>query len=135
MRVRSTLITLLILAVAALAGCKKNIQNKEAVKQAVLEHLSKRSDLQVGQMDIDVTNVAFRENEADATISFKPKGVEGGGMEMTYALERKGNIWTVKPKAASSGMGHGMVSPEPGPAPGAMPPGHPPAAAPPAQKK
>jgi hypothetical protein len=134
MRVRNTLITLAVLSLATLAGCKKNIQNKDAVKQAVLEHLSKRSDLQVGQMEVEVTNVTFRENEADAVISFKPKGVEGGGMEMRYALERKGSVWAVKAKADSGGAGHGAVTPEPAGGAGAMPPGHGPAAAPPGGK-
>ncbi len=117
---------------ALLVGCSKNIQTNEAVKAAVMKHLSQNSGLNVASMDIEVTAVTFKDNEADATVGFKPKG--GGaasGMSMRYALEKKGGEWVVK-KKADSGMGHGGAMPgaTPGTMPempaGAMPPNHPP---------
>ena len=108
-------------------GCNRGIQNEDAVKQGVVDHLSSRTDLNMSQMQVVVTAVSFRENEADATVSFRPKG--GGassGIEMKYTLERKDNRWVVKGKASSP---HGQMPP-PGmqnPVPGqSMPPGHPP---------
>lgn len=92
---------LLIGATIALTGCAKNIQNNEAVRQGVVNHLSKRTDLAVASMDIQVSSVSFRGNEADAMVSFKPKNMEGEGMQMRYTLERKGNEWVVKSKADS----------------------------------
>jgi len=124
------------LALLLLAGCTKNIQTNDAVKAAVVKHLTQNSGLNLSAMDIEVTAVTFKDNEAEATVGFKPKG--GGaasGMSMRYTLEKKGSEWVVK-KKADSGMGHGMPMPGgmPSAAPqggaeapsGAMPPGHPP---------
>jgi len=115
-------------ALALLAGCSKNIQTNEAVRAGVIKHLSQNSGLNLASMDIEVTSVTFRDNEADAVVGFKPKGAgAASGMSMRYTLERQGNEWVVK-KKADSGMGHGMMPPQ-GEAPpqeGGLPPGHPP---------
>lgn len=135
------------LALALLAGCSKNIQTNDAVKQGVVNHLSQNKGLQVASMDVEVTAVTFKENLAEATVSFKPKGsTAAAGMQMRYTLERKGDAWVVQKKAdsgahsgaAPGGMPEGMAMPQgmgataPAgePAAGAMPPGHPPAGAP-----
>jgi hypothetical protein len=120
----------LALVVLFSAGCKKNIQNNDAVQQAIVNHLSKNKGISLGGMEIAVKNVTWRDNEADAVVSFKPKGGdEMSGMEMRYTLERKNNEWAVKAKADSGG--HGATAPMGGmpggmPGGGAMPPGHPP---------
>ena len=133
-----------------LAGCGggKSIQNEAAVRQGVIDYLSKRSDLNLASMQVDVTSVSFRQNEADATVSFRPKGSAGGApMAMRYTLERQGDRWVVKGRGRGQ-MGqapHGAGQMPPGaggtgmsqkPAPGAgsqgqggasgLPPGHPP---------
>jgi hypothetical protein len=97
------------------------LDNKEAVRQAVIDYLAERSNLNVSSMNIEVTSVVFRGNEADATVSFQPKGGGAQGMEMRYALEKEGNRWVVKGRGAGH-AGQGME----GGMPGAMPPGHPP---------
>jgi len=59
-------------------------------------------------MQVDVTSVSFRQNEADATVSFRPKGGgAGAGMQMRYVLERRGNRWVVKSKSEAGGSPHG----------------------------
>jgi len=116
------------LALALLAGCSKNIQTNEAVRAGVIKHLSQNSGLNLAQMDIEVTSVTFRDNEADAVVGFKPKGTgAASGMSMRYTLEKQGNEWVVK-KKADSGMGHGMTPPAAAPSAGegGLPPGHPP---------
>lgn len=78
-------------------------------------------------MQVDVTSVSFRQNEADATVSFRPKGAgAGAGMQMRYLLERRGNRWVVKSKSEAGGSPHG-ASPAPGTRALELPPGHPPA--------
>lgn len=117
-----------ILSAAALAAwclvsCGHNINTKEAVRQGVIDHLGARKglDLDLSSMDVDVTSVTFRSNEADAMVSFKPRGAAGaGGMQMKYTLERDGSRWKVKNKAESGANPHGAA---PGPQ---MPPDHPP---------
>jgi hypothetical protein len=102
---------------ALLSGCKKNIDNNDAVKQGINTYLSKRSDLL--SMDVNVTSVAYRDNEATATVRFQAKNNSSpnAGMTMEYVLERNGNNWVVKGRAG--GDAHtGMPQGAPG-APGA----------------
>jgi hypothetical protein len=100
-------------------------------------------------MDVTVTKVSFRENEANATVHFQAKGnsAPGAGLDLQYTLERKDNQWVVKNTGmmghgagGAGGMGgspdnpHGgaMGTPNPhGPGmmpggAGTLPPGHPP---------
>lgn len=113
--------------VLLLAGCNRsgNLQNAEAVRKGVLNHLSSNSSLDVNSMDVEVASVSFREGEADAVISFRPKGSTdpANSMQMRYTLERKGGQWQVKGKAEASGGAHGGASPHGGDS--ALPPGHP----------
>jgi len=106
-----------------MCGCKKNIDNKEAIRQGVVDYLSGRSDLNIASMNVDVTSVSFRGSEAEATVAFTPKGAAPAqGMSMRYTLENKDNKWVVKNKADSGQNPHGAQ-----PAPqGELPAGHPP---------
>jgi hypothetical protein len=107
-----------------LAGCNKgNIDTKEAVRQGVIDYLASRQNLNVSSMNVNVSSVTFKENEADAMVSFAPKGAGGQPVSIPYTLERKGNRWVVKPRAAGGSNPHGGAMP-PGENPhGAMPPG------------
>jgi hypothetical protein len=115
-----------------LSSCSKDIQNKDAVRQGVVDHLKARKnlDLDLSSMQVEVTAVSFRENEADATISFVPKGGSPAqGMSMKYTLVRNGAAWQVKQKAEATNNPHsgGSTAP-PAEVPGGatLPPGHPP---------
>jgi hypothetical protein len=121
-----------VLAVV-LAACSGNIHNTEAVRQGVIDHLSSRKnlDLDLSSMDLQVTSVSFRENEADATVSFTPKGGAAAAMSMRYVLERKGNHWVVKTKSEAGASPHGAGAPEGGAGGQQLPPGHPPVQQPP----
>lgn len=140
MKRSTSLAAILALAAALLAGCKKDIQNNDAVRQGIMNYLSKRSDLLA--MDVKVTSVAFRQDEATATVRFQAKNNSSpnAGMTMEYVLERKGSEWVVKGRAggeAHSGMPQGAPPSAPPGAPGAtgsgsigampqtLPPGHP----------
>jgi hypothetical protein len=118
---------------AFLAGCGKDIQTKEAVKKGVVEYLTKRqgqTGLNMDSMNVEVSSVTFRKDEAQATVSFAPKQGGGGGMSMSYTLERKGDHWEVKGRSAAPGNVHGGGDLIPGagaPSGGAaLPPDHPP---------
>jgi len=142
--IRLTFIAAAAISLVLLAGCKKDIQDQEAVRQGVMSYLAKRSDLLA--MDVSVTSVAFRQDEATAQVHFQAKGNSSAaaGMTMQYVLERKGGQWSVKGRAGA-GAAHGSsASPTSGgnivpgqmdgmpriPAPGgagsaSLPPGHP----------
>ena len=116
-------VTAVLCASILLLGCKKDIQNKEAVRQGVIDYFAKRQDLSA--MDVAVSSVSFRQDEADAMVYVTPKGSPGaGGMQMKYLLERKNNRWVVKGRSGSAG---GDANPHGGSLaiPQGLPPGHP----------
>jgi hypothetical protein len=100
--------TAFCLSIAGLVGCGKNIDSKEAVRQGVVNYLSKRSDFLA--MDVSVTSVAFRQDEATANVHFQAKNnnAPGAGMNMQYVLERKGSEWVVKGRAGSGNAHTGL---------------------------
>ncbi len=127
-----------ILVMGTGAACKRSIDNQEAVRQAVIDYLSKRSNLNVSAMNVDVASVTFRSNEADAVVAITARGATPGQpMSMRYALERQGDHWAVKGKTEAGGSPHGAGAANPHggaePAAGELPPGHP--AVPPTPKQ
>ena len=108
-------------AILLLSACHKDIQTTDAVQRGIMNYLATKAGLSASSMDVSVTSVSFRDNEADATVHFQAKGSsgEGSGISMKYILERKGNEWVVKGRqGTSSGNPHGGMG-----APGAMPHG------------
>ena len=112
-------LALICVAALCLAGCAKNIDTPEAVREGVLKDIAKKVDVQA--MDVNVDSVSFREKEADAKVSFKPKGAPvSQSITMTYSLERQGDEWHIKTRnmqAHDQQEGH--------PTTGALPSGHP----------
>jgi hypothetical protein len=108
------------LAALCLAGCSKNIDTPEAVKEGVIKDIAKKVDVQA--MDVSVDSVSFREKEADAKVSFWPKGGDRSqSITMHYSLERQGDEWRIKSRdmQAHEQQKHNE---QPG---GALPAGHP----------
>src|ERR1700676_3427161 len=93
------------LSIALLGGCKRNIQNDDAVRQGIMTYLGKRPDLL--SMDVNVTSVAYRQDEATATVRFQAKGntSPGASMTMQYVLEREGSQWNVNRRERASETG------------------------------
>jgi hypothetical protein len=115
--VRFVICSSVLAGVLFLAGCAKDINNKEAVKEAVMKRLTTVSGLNMSGMEVEISNVSFQGDKADAQVAFKGKGSAEAMLNMSYKLERKGDEWTVK--SSSGGMGGGGSN---------LPPGHPPAA-------
>jgi hypothetical protein len=119
---------ILLALLALLCACNKAPQTKDAVKQAIIDHLGKGSGLDITLMDVDVVSVSFTGDQAKAMVSFRPKSSPDQGMQMNYTLESKGNKWIVQKKAGGGAGGpHGdaVVTPPVTPS-GDLPPGHPP---------
>jgi hypothetical protein len=114
----------------SLSACNRGVQNKDAVRQGVLDYLASRPNLSMTGMNVDVTKVDFQGKQAEATVSFTPKGgPAGNGMQMRYTLEQKDNRWQVVSKADSGQNPHGagaaqsmpgMANPHGGGAPGGI---------------
>ena len=104
-----------------MAGCNRGVESKEAVRQAIVDYLGSQKGMNVGAMQVDVVAVSFRENEADATVTFRTKGSEGAPpMTMPYKLQKQGNRWVVTGRAESGASPHGGTG-----MPQGMPGGHP----------
>lgn len=121
-----------LVAAILLWSCgRSTTDNKNAVRQGVVDYLEKRkgqTGLDMNLMNVEVTNVTFNNNEARATVAFRAKdGKAGGGMNMSYVLERKDDKWVVKGRQESgmSPHGGGALPGAPGGMP-AMPLNHPP---------
>lgn len=113
-----------LLATLLLAGCSKNIDTTEAVKEGVIKDIAKKVD--VSSMDINVDSVSFRQNEADAQVSFMPKGApRSQAITMTYLLERQGDEWHIKSRNMQSHAQQQPGAPALPPGQTTLPPGHP----------
>jgi hypothetical protein len=110
-----------------LAACaRKNIENKDAIRQAVVEYLGSRqaqTGLDMSTMDVNVLAMAFERDTARATVEFRIKNSDAG-MQLNYTLDRKGDKWVVQARQ-DNGQGHAIVTPGDGKGSGALPPGHP----------
>jgi hypothetical protein len=90
--VRKAFLLVLLIGTAA---CNRGNQNKEAIRQGVVDHLA-GSSINVAAMDLDVTSVSYDGDKADATVMFKPKGVPAAqGMTLHYQMQEKGGRWQV----------------------------------------
>src|SRR4029077_6636670 len=83
----------ILLLLFSLTACNRSAQNKEAVRQGVMDYLNTKyragGDLNVAGMDITVTSVQFNGNAAEASVSFAPKGLgPSAGMVMEYQLRQ-----------------------------------------------
>ena len=123
-----------ITACALLVSCAGGPpQTKEAVQEGIVKYISKRKDMMMSSMNVEVSAVTFKQGEAEATVAFSAKNAPGGGgsMTMNYQLEAKGKEWVVKSRRDTGGgtanpHGGGAMEAPAGAMP-AMPPGHPPA--------
>ena len=99
----------LALAVLSLAACHRGLDNnKEAVRQGVIDYLSSKG-FNINGMSVDLTSVKFDGPHAEAVVSFAPKGgPKEGGMTMPYKLEQNGGKWVV---TASAGTHPGANAP------------------------
>jgi hypothetical protein len=126
-----------LVLLAALSACNRGNQSKDAIRAGVMDYLSGKTSslaLNMSAMNVEVTNVTFSGNQAEAAVTITPKSAPGGGMSVNYHLEQEGTKWVVKGRKDAGGTPHGggavPAAGEPGPvAPGtenphgAMPPG------------
>lgn len=147
---KAQLVAILLLSLT-ITGCKKPAQEPGAIRKAIVDYLAAKG-MTEKMMDIDVKNVNFHGDEADALVAFHGKGTpDSSGFSTSYVLARKGSEWVVKGRkdtgenshgagmATPPGMGGGAMNPHGGASGGTitpemmppsagdmkMPPGHP----------
>ncbi len=143
---KSGVVFAIVLAAIQLS-CGNKMQTREAVEKGVLKGVASRG-INADSMDVSVTHVDFHGKQAEAVVSFAPKGGKlTDGLTMRYTLEQQGNEWVITKRSGmnlqqhSGGMqpapsvmdqNSGAVEPMPNAIPGAapssrpLPPGHPP---------
>jgi type IV pilus biogenesis protein CpaD/CtpE len=115
---------ILAVAVLTLAGCAKDINNKDAVKTAIMKRVSK-TGFDVKAMKVDITQVSFHDQDAVATVSFVPNaGPPEAAVTFKYNLHRQNDEWVATGLAQGGGMAaHGGAPSGPNPHGGTMPGG------------
>jgi hypothetical protein len=128
--IRWHLISVLTVLCVLAPGCAKKVNDQDAIRASIEKHLNGRTDLNLSAMDREVKQVSVNGTHASAQVEFRLKGGDAR-MEIEYALERKGNEWTVL-NSQPMGMGgphSGSELPSaggPDSGGGQLPPGHPP---------
>jgi len=106
-------------------GCKAKTDNKDAIRDGVVKHISGMNGLNMNNMTITVTKATVNGDKAQADVDIRAKNGDPGSppMQVSYELQKQGDEWVVLKGQATGGMQH----PAPGsmPPPGTMPPGHP----------
>jgi len=95
------------------AGCKKQESDADGVRAGINQHLVSLKTINLGAMDMNVTNVSVQGNEAQAQVEFKPKsgGPPGAGMQVSYSLQKQNGQWVVQ---NTQPMGGSIQHPGPG---------------------
>ena len=96
-----------------LAACNRGVQDREAIRQSIVDHLKSRNM----PVDVEVTSVQVNGNQAAAECAIMPKGAPAQKMPMSYKLERRDGKWAV--------LGLAETAPHGGAVPGGMPGGAP----------
>lgn len=87
------------------AGCKKQESDSDAIRSGINQHLASLKTLNLGAMDMNITNVSIQGNQAQAQVEFKPKtgAPQGAGMQVAYSLEKQNGVWVVQNSQPSGG--------------------------------
>jgi hypothetical protein len=94
-------------------GCKKQESDADAIREGINQHLSSLKTINLGAMDMNVTNFSIQGNQAQAQVEFRPKsgGPPGAGMQVSYSLEKQNGLWVVQ---NTQPMGGSIQHPAPG---------------------
>jgi hypothetical protein len=79
---------------------------EDSIRTAIQAHLAHRGNLNVQSFDTEVKQVNIQDDNAQAQVEFHVKGGPGV-MQLTYALAKKDNAWSVVESVpASSNFSH-----------------------------
>ena len=104
---RAIVMSLLVLGLAGLAACNRlsGVHSKAAVQEAIEEHLKQRSNVVFQNMTVEVGDVAFSGDTAEAQVKFRSKQAPNMAVGVQYKLRRSGNGWKVESTSAASMSG------------------------------
>src|SRR3989442_13521594 len=85
----------LVLLFTAACSSRSNLETEAAVRQALERYLASRPNLNMQGMDMDLSGIKFRNQSAEADVTFRAKGDAKAAMSIHYTLKRQGNGWEV----------------------------------------
>ena len=101
--------------VLVLSGCNKSqgLQSKAAIQSAIEQHLQKQSNVMLSNMSVEVEDVKYDADGADASVNFRSKQSPGLVVARHYVLKKVGDQWHVESSSSPGGMGgpHGTGMP------------------------
>jgi len=118
---RAVMMSLLVLGLAGSAACNRlsGVHSKAAVQEAIEEHLKQQPNVVFQNMTVEVGDVAFSGDTAEAQVKFRSKQAPNMAVGVQYKLRRSGNGWKVESTSAASMPGttpHGNAAgPTPSP--------------------
>ena len=117
---RAVWASVLLLAVAGTAACRRSggIQSKAAVQAAIEEHLKQRPNVVFQNMTVEVGEVTFNGDTAQAMVKLRSKQAPSLAVGVFYKLRRAGNGWQVESTSTASMPGaspHGDTTSAPPP--------------------
>ena len=94
----------------SLAGCKKGAGASQdpntEIRRAIEAHLAHRGNLNMAAFDMNLQQVTFQGDHAQAQVSYNVKNGPGV-MQLTYSLEKKDGSWSVvESNPAGSNFSH-----------------------------
>jgi len=96
---------LVVVVWAGLAACNRlsGVHSKAAVQEAIEEHLKQQPKVVFQNMTVEVGDVAFSGDTAEAHVKFRSKQAPNLAVGVLYKLRRSGNRWNVE-SASTIGM-------------------------------
>ena len=121
---RAVFIGILAVACLTVMCTKRQAASKAEVREAIETHLKQRPNLMMANMDLELQDVKFSGDTADAQVQFRSKQSPSLVVGVSYKLQRVDGRWKVESTSSTSGMGgnpHGAsgapaTAPTPGPA-------------------
>lgn len=112
-------------SVVAAVACDR-LKSRSAVRAAIQEHLKERPGLMIENMTMEVEDVKFSGQTAEARVKFQSKQLPQSFVEVRYSLRRSVDHWEVESSSPMSmGGPHGLMTPAPaGTAPAEPRPSH-----------
>ncbi len=111
-----------------LSGCSRSTQSNAAIQAAIERHLQSQKNLALNNMTMEVQNVKYTGDKADADVQFQSKQSPSTAVGVHYILQRSGDDWEVISSAPTTGgtggsphgvggggAGGGMPMPPPAP--------------------
>ncbi len=118
---RAVVMSLLVLELAGSAACNRlsGVHSKAAVQEAIEEHLKQQPNVVFQNMTVEVGEVTFSGDTAEAQVKFRSKQAPNMAVGVQYKLRRSGNGWKVESTSTASMLGttpHGNIAgPTPSP--------------------